>query len=80
LLLPDGATAQFTGWILSPSPTAQQATIERIGPDDWESEIVQVDLGPGEQQDISIAINIPPGTHCGSLDLGGGDRPFGQVA
>ena len=84
LLLPDGGTAQFTGWILNPFPTAQQATIELIGPDGWESEIVHVDLGPREQKDISIAMNIPPGTHCRhhpvGLDFGVDDRPFGQVA
>ena len=84
LLLPDGGTAQFTGWILNPFPTAQQATIELIGPDGWESEIVQVDLEPREQKDISIAMNIPPGTHCRrhpvGLDLVVDDRPFGQVA
>jgi hypothetical protein len=82
--LPEGGTAEFEGWILNPFPTAQQAMISLVGPQGWESEAVEVDLGPRQQKDIRIAVTPPPGTCCRrqplGLDLVVGDRPFGQVA
>ena len=82
--LPEGGTAEFEGWILNPFPTAQQAVVSLVGPQGWESEAVEVDLGPRQQKDIRIAVTPPPGTCCRrqalGLDLVVGDQPFGQVA
>ena len=84
LHLPDGGDAQFDGWILNPFPSPQRAIIQLIGPPDWESEVVEVDLGPREQKEIRIGMKLPADVRCRrhpvGLDLVGGDRPFGQVS
>ena len=84
LHLPNGGSTVFSGWILNPFPTAQQAAIQLIGPDGWESEVVHIDLGPREQKDIQISMKLPAGAQCRrqpiGLDLVVGNRPFGQVA
>ena len=82
--LPERGNAEFEGWILNPFPSAQQATIQLIGPTGWESEVVPIDLAPREQKNIRIAMKLPADTHCRrqpvGLDLVVGDRPFGHVA
>ena len=84
LHLPDGGDAQFDGWILNPFPSPQRAIIQLIGPPDWESEVVEVDLGPREQKEIRIGMKLPADVRCRrhpvGLDLVVGDRPFGQVS
>ena len=84
LHLPDGGDAQFDGWILNPFPSPQRAIIQLIGPPDWESEVVEVDLGPREQKEIRIGMKLPADVRCRrhpvGLDLVVGDWPFGQVS
>ncbi|MEE3260030.1 MAG: MBL fold metallo-hydrolase [Candidatus Latescibacterota bacterium] len=84
LHLPEGGHAEFEGWILNPFPSAQQATIQLIGPPGWASEVVPLDLAPREQKNIRIGMTLPADAHCRrqpvGLDLMVGDRPFGQVA
>ncbi len=81
--LPEGGTAQFEGWILNPFPSNQTASAVLVGPEGWESEAIEVELGPREQKDINISITPPAGTKARrqpvGLDLIVGGRPFGQV-
>jgi glyoxylase-like metal-dependent hydrolase (beta-lactamase superfamily II) len=81
---PAGGPVEFEGWVLNPFPTPQPARLTLVGPAGWQSETVQIDLGPREQKEIRIAITPPPGGRCRrqpvGLDLIVGDRPFGQVA
>lgn len=54
------------------------------GPDGWDSQPLEMKLGPRERKDIRVSITPPPGTQCRrqpiGLDLTVGGRPFGQVA
>ena len=80
----DGEEAQFEGWILNPFSIPQKAVIKLVGPDDWKSQVVEVELKPREQKEIRISISPPDGSCCRrqpiGLDLTVGGRPFGQVA
>ena len=79
-----GQEAKFGGWILNPFPPPETAVIELVGPDDWKSQVVEVELEPREQKEIRISISLPDGSCCRrqpiGLDLTVGGRPFGQVA
>ena len=70
--------------MLNPFPSPQRAKAVLIVPEGWQSEPIEIDLGPRERKDIRIAIAPPPGTVCRrqpvGLDLTVGGRPFGQVA
>jgi glyoxylase-like metal-dependent hydrolase (beta-lactamase superfamily II) len=81
--LPEGGSVEFEGWILNPFPAAQKAVAQLIAPDGWESQPVEVELGPREQKVISVTLTPPAGIRCRrqpvGLDLTVGDRPFGQV-
>ena len=84
LHLRDGGEAKFKGWILNPFSIDQKAVIKLVGPDDWKSQVIEVELRPREQKEIHISI-LPPDESCCrrqpiGLDLTVGGRPFGQVA
>ena len=55
-----------------------------IGPDDWKSQVSEIELKAREQKEIRISIMPPNDTCCRrqpiGLDLTVGGRPFGQVA
>ena len=76
--------AEFSGWILNPFPTPQKATIRLVAAAGWESQELEVDLGPRQQKDIRIAITPAAGSRCRrqpiGLDLQVGGRPCGQVS
>ena len=84
LHLPDGGEAKFKGWILNPFSIDQKAVIKLVGPDDWKSQVVEIELKSREQKEIRISISPPSGICCRrqpiGLDLTVGGRPFGQVA
>ena len=84
LHLPYGGNTKFDGWILNPFPSPQKVVIQLIGPTDWESEVVEVDLGPREQKGIHIGMKLPADIRCCrqpvGLNLVVGDRPFGGVS
>lgn len=55
LHLPYGGNTKFDGYILNPFPSPQKAVIQLVGLTGWESEVVEVDLGPREQKKITSA-------------------------
>jgi glyoxylase-like metal-dependent hydrolase (beta-lactamase superfamily II) len=79
-----GARIAFDGWVLNPFPTEQPASVRLVAPEGWESEPLEVTLGPREQQEIRLSLAVPAGTRCRrqpvGLDLTVGGQPFGQVA
>jgi glyoxylase-like metal-dependent hydrolase (beta-lactamase superfamily II) len=80
---PDGGRLEFGGWVLNPFPVPQKATLHLVCPEGWQSEPVEVELGPREQKAIRVLAIPPPETVCRrqpvALDLTVGGQPFGQV-
>lgn len=74
---------ELRGWVINPFPQDAAARLELIGPEGWEGEPLQVQLGAREQKSFRIAIRPPVGCRCRrlaiALDLCVGDRVFGQV-
>lgn len=81
---PNGETIMFEGWVLNPFPSAQTAHIGLIAPPGWQSQNIEIVLGPREQKNICLQLIPPPDIQCRrqpvGLDLIVGGQPFGQVA
>jgi glyoxylase-like metal-dependent hydrolase (beta-lactamase superfamily II) len=79
-----GEQTQMQGWILNPLPRTAMATARLVVPDGWSAEVVTVELGPRQQQDITLTLTPALGTTCRrqpiALELTVEDQPFGQVA
>ena len=82
--LPKGGNATIDGWILNPLPQPAEATARLVVPDGWQGGEQTLSLGPRQQADIQLRLEVPAHVRCRrqpiALELIVDGRPFGQVA
>ena len=82
--LPNGGGMAIGGWILNPLPHAAEATARLVVPDGWVGGTQTLSLGPRQQADIQLQLEVPAEARCRrqpiALELIVDGRPFGQVA